>query len=47
MLMFGHFGGRRVEIGVGNGKEVRDHVGVSHVSEYMELELEVTETSFS
>jgi hypothetical protein len=28
MLMFG---GRRVEIGVGNGKEVRDHVGV-HMS---------------
>jgi hypothetical protein len=35
MLMFG---GRRVEIGVGNGKEVRDHVGGSHVSDFRGLE---------
>lgn len=45
MLMFG---GRRVEIGVGNGKEVRDHVGVSHVGEFRGVEFwKLLKESFS
>jgi hypothetical protein len=37
MLMFG---GRRVKIELGNGKEVRDHVEVSHVSDLLVRGLE-------